>query len=162
MSRTIAVIASQGERFTSEIVEDDHGRVYFMADADIDCDGGSNPHHDPCWQPDTTLHHRGRPIDSETVPGIVVPPAILRGVKGVVLGCRARATNTRTGQSADAVVFDQGPTRKTGELSPALAKLIGINPNPNTGGEDAPVVLYELWPGEAAVVNGVTYALQPA
>ena len=163
-----------GEGFTSEIWQDSDGRVFFVADADIDCDGGSNPHHDPCWQRDTSLHfpRRGqpgsKPIDSERVPGIVVPPIIVTAVAGIVLGCRGRATKMRKRNglwqdiaSADAVVFDTGPTRKDGELTPALAKLLGIDPNPNTGGEDAAIIRYELWPGVPAVVDGLTYDLQP-
>lgn len=138
----------------------DDGSVFAVADFDVDCDGGSNPFHDPYWQSNTSLHHNGKPIDSETVSGIVVPGWLVRKVGPVVLGCSARATYLANMQSYPAVVFDTGPLTKSGEGSPYLAKKLGINPNPNNGGEDEPVVLYELWPGIPAVVDGVTYSLQ--
>lgn len=144
-----------------EIIEESDLRVHFVADADIDCDGGSNPFRDPCWQPDTTLHHGGKAIDAEAVPFIVVPPVIVKKTLGAVMGCRARATNTLTGACVDCVVADIGPTRKIGELSPAAAKAIGINANPVSGGEESRIILYELWPGTPATVRGVTYSLQP-
>jgi len=138
------------------------GHLSFIADADIDCDGGANPQHDPCWQRDTTLHHHGHPVDAERVPFIVVPPSIVRAVAPVVMGCQAKITNTLNGQSCLAVVADTGPAKKLGELSPAAARRLGINPNPNTGGESRPVILYELWPGQPATVDGESYQLQPA
>lgn len=152
----------KSEGYVSDVSEDANGRVHFMGDADIDCDGGSNPHHDPCWQPDTTLHLNGKPIDAETVPFIVVPPLIIKGVLGIVMGCLAQVTNTRNGKSCMAVVADSGPSKKIGEISPACAKAIGVDPNPNTGGEEKPVIFYELWPGKEAVINGITYPLQHA
>ena len=48
-------------------------------------------------------------VNSATVPFIAVPPSIIRGVAGVVLGCRAVVTNTRNGKTVEAVVVDQGP-----------------------------------------------------
>lgn len=138
----------------------DDGGVFAVADFDVDCDGGSNPFHDPYWQPNTSLHHNGKPIDSETVSGIVVPGWLVRKVGPVVLGCKARCTYLPNMKSYDAVVFDTGPLTKSGEGSPYLAKKLGINPDPNNGGEDEAVVLYELWPGVPAIVDGITYSLQ--
>jgi hypothetical protein len=158
--KLLATIQSKGEGYTSDVWEDADGRVHFMGDADIDCDGGSNPKHDPCWQGDTTLHHDGNPIDAESVPFIVVPPIIISSVLGVVLGCLAQVTNTRNGKSVLAVVADVGPSKKLGEISPACAKAIGVDADPNVGGEESPVISYELWPGKAAEVNGVLYSLQ--
>lgn len=145
-----------------EIKEDTDGRVEVVADADIDCDGGSNPHHDPCWQPDTLLHLHGHAIDAESVPYIVVPPLIVRETRGTVMGSQARVTHLENGRTCMAVVADLGPSRKIGELSPAAARLLGINPNPNTGGEERHIIRYELWPGLPAVVDGITYTLQHA
>lgn len=99
-------------------------------------------------------------VDAETVPFIVVPPQIIHGVAGIVLGCKGRITDTRTGRSVDVVVADSGPRSKDGEASIAAAKALGIAFSARTGGEDRPVFLYECWPGVPAVVNGVTYALQ--
>jgi hypothetical protein len=103
-------------------------------------------------------------VDAATVPFIAVPPMIIRGVAGVVLGCRCVVTNTRTGQSVDAVVADAGPSNNLGEISVACAKSIGVpigGTHPaNGGGAPSPSIHYQLFPGTAAVVNGVTYPLQ--
>ena len=107
-------------------------------------------------------------VDAATVPFVVVPPMIIRGVAGVVLGCRAVVTNTRNGKSVEAVVADGGPSTKLGEISLACAKAIGVpagegSAHPaNSGGIDEHVIHYRLFPGVAAVVNGVTYPLQPS
>ena len=99
-------------------------------------------------------------VDAETVPFIVVPPQIIRSVEGIVLGCKARITDTRTGRTVDCVVADSGPSRKDGEASIAAARALGVPSSPRSGGIDAPVFLYELWPDVPAVVAGVTYGLQ--
>jgi hypothetical protein len=135
-------------------------RAWWTAKAAIDCDGGSNPHHDPCWQPDTTLRFNGRSIDADVVPFIVVPPLIIQRTRGIVMGCKARASYR--GRSVDCVVADIGPRRKIGELSPAAAQAIGLDPNPNHGGTDSHEVTYEIFPSVPATVNGTTYKLQPA
>lgn len=145
-----------------DIFEDEYGKVHFIADADVDCDGsGGNPHNDPFFQDDTTLHQDGVALNAEVVPFIVVPPLIIKGVKGIVMGCQAKVFNGRTKMSTVAVVGDIGPTRKVGEVSCECARRLGLSGNPNTGGTDDPVILYELWPGQPAVVDGITYTLQP-
>lgn len=111
--------------------------------------------------PTKPLASPDRYLDSASVPFIVVPPLIVRGVPEIVLGSRAQITNLRNGRSILAVVADIGPTRKIGELSIAAAQALGIDANPRTGGESERVVLYELWPGVAATVNGITYPMQP-
>lgn len=144
-----------------DVIEEDV-RVFFIADADIDCDGpNGNPDSDPYWQDSTSLKHNGKSIDSYKVPGIVVSPLIIKGVKGIVLGCKARVTYRKTGLITDAVVYDIGPTRKIGELSVECAVRVGMPSNPNTGGEDSyDEVTYELWPGVPAEIDGITYELQ--
>jgi len=105
-------------------------------------------------------------VDSATVPFVVVPPMIIKGVAGVVMGCRAVVTNTKNGKSVEAVVADAGPSNKLGEISMACAKAIGVpagegTTHPaNSGGVDAHIIQYRLFPGVPAVVNGVTYPLQ--
>jgi len=114
-------------------------------------------------QPDGTVYPRTNPrgyVDAESVPFIVVPPAVVEGVAAVVLGCQARITDTRNGKSVDCVVADTGPKVKTGEASIAAAKALGVPSSARTGGEEKPVFTYDLWPGVPAVVNGVTYPLQ--
>ena len=99
---------------------------------------------------------------------MVVPPMIIKGVAGVVMGCRAVVTNTKNNKSVEAVVADGGPSNKLGEISLACAKAIGVPAGEgakhpaNSGGIDASshVIHYRLFPGVQAVVNGVTYPLQ--
>ena len=103
-------------------------------------------------------------VDSATVPFIAVPPVIIFGVAGIVLGCRCVVTNSRTGQSVEAVVADVGPPKHLGEISVACAKAIGVpigTTHPaSSGGAPSPTIHYQLFPGTAAVVNGVTYPFQ--
>jgi hypothetical protein len=105
-------------------------------------------------------------VDSATVPFIVVPPMIIKGVAGIVMGCRAIVTNSKNGKSVEAVVADGGPSNHLGEISVACAKAIGVptgTTHPaNGGGASSPDIHYRLFPGTAAIVNGVTYPLQPS
>lgn len=152
-----------GENFESKVFETSDGKVFFVGDFDVDCDGsGGNPLHDPYFQADTTLHWQGKALNAETTPFMVVPGWLPKSVGPIVLGCLGRATNLATGIQVDCVVGDLGPLKKTGEGSPALAKLLGINPNPNTGGEDNPIILFECWPGKAATIDGMEFELQKA
>jgi hypothetical protein len=145
-----------------QIIETTDRRVVFIADADIDCDGsGGNPDNDPYFQADTTLHYKGKALNAYEVPFVVVPPVVVKRTMGIVMGCHAFVTNLTTGKVTSAVVGDVGPSKKIGEISPACAEAIGVDPNPNTGGEAGFVVGYEILPGVAAGVNGVIYDLQP-
>jgi hypothetical protein len=103
-------------------------------------------------------------VDSATVPFIVVPPMIANGVSGIVLGCRCLVTNSKTGKTTEAVVADIGPSNHLGEISVACAKAIGVSTgtthSANGGGAASPTIRYQLFPGTAAVINGVTYPLQ--
>ena len=101
-------------------------------------------------------------VDSETVPYMVVPPLIIQKTKGIVMGCRCRVTNTQNGRVSEGVVADIGPRKKIGEVSIQMARELGIPESPRHGGEDSPIIRFELWPGVAALVNGVSYPLQSA
>jgi len=152
-------ITSKGEGYTADIFDCGDGGYIFTGDMDVDVDGSPNWRIDPCGQPDTTLHKDGEPINSDAVPGIVLPPECIKFVSDIVLGCKALVTYR--GRSSDAVVFDVGPHNKLGEGSAALARRLGINPDPNRGGVDSPEVTYRWWPGIPAVVDGLAYDLQP-
>lgn len=138
---------------------------------------------DPCpgaYVSATSLHLRGHDgsvlpdrspfkyVDSATVPFVVVPLTIIAGVQGIVMGCRAVVTNTDNGRSVEAVVADRGPSQKLGEISLACARAIGVPVNEaarhpaNSGGTDSHTIRYQLFPGTAAIVGGVTYPLQPS
>jgi hypothetical protein len=140
---------------------DQDGVIRFTADADIDSDGGPNVDNDPCWQPETTLKFNGKSINAQKVPFAVIPIGILNKVGPIGLGCKVIVTDTRNGRWAFGVLADLGPTRKVGEISPEMARRIGINPNSVRGGEDEKVIRYEIFIGVPAVVDGITYKLQP-
>ncbi len=154
--RTIATIDNEA------ITELSDGTVTYHAKAAIDTDGSGPLHGDPCAQRDTSLHWQGRALNADEDKYVVVPPAIIKGVKSAVLGCHANLTNTRTGLTTEAVVGDIGPKAKLGEISVACAKALGINSSPTSGGEDAHVVFYALKPGVPAVVDGKHYTLRPS
>lgn len=86
-------------------------------------------------------------LDSETVAYICVPPEIQNGVEGIVLGCKCIVFNRLTGKQAEGVVGDIGPRHKIGEISIEMARLLGINPSPRSGGEDRPMIDYMIYPG---------------
>lgn len=156
MSRIIATIENE------PIIEADDLSVSYRAKGAIDGDGIGPSHGDPDYQPETTLKHNGKSLNADVDKYVVVPPAIVQGVKGVVMGCQAHVINTLNGNQSYAVVGDIGPHKKLGEISIALAQALGIPPSPTTGGEERHVLRYTLRPGVAAVVDGVEYTLQPA
>lgn len=147
----------EGENITGN----DDGSITYKAKLAVDTDGSGPLHGDRCAQRDTSLHLDGKALNADEDRYIVVPPAILLGVQGVVLGCQAHVKNTRNGMETDAVVGDIGPHKKLGEASVATAKALGINPSPTSGGVDEHIVEYTIWPGRAAVVEGKEYHLQP-
>lgn len=143
-----------------KIVELDDSTVTYQAKFAVDADGSGSSHRDPDFQNDTSLHLSVGPLNSDTDKYIVVPPAIINGVKGIVLGCQAFVTNLSNGRTSDAVVGDIGPKKKIGEGSIALAEALGINPSPIRGGVDSHIIHYSIRPGVPASVDGKKYALQ--
>lgn len=151
-------ISSKGEGYVANVIRDDDGSEFFFGDFDVDVDGSPNWKQDPYGQSETTLQHEGKPINSDVVKGIVLPPECIKASKEMVLGCKAEASYR--GVTVPCVVFDVGPHFKLGEGSPAAARPLGINPDPNRGGVDEQEVLYRYWPGIPAVVDGIEYKLQ--
>lgn len=137
----------------------DDGRVHFTAHGRIDNDGTGPANGDPYHQ-NTTSYKPDLNADVDIF--IVVPPQIINAVSPIVLGCQARVFNPRNGKSTAAVVADVGPSHRLGEISTECARVLGIPSNPNTGGEDSPIIQYDLWPGLAATVGDKTYHLQPS
>lgn len=156
MSRIIATIENEN------ITENDDESVSFTSKAAIDSDGVGPHHGDRTAQDDTTYQP---PLNADVDRYIVVPPAIIHGVSGIVIGCQAHCLNTRNGQESDGVVGDVGPHIKLGEISCAMASAIGLNPSPVNGGIDAHVIQYTIWPGVPATAllpdgTDKTYQLQ--
>lgn len=143
-------------------MESDDFSVTFRAKAAIDGDGTGSSHSDPDFQGETSLKHNGQSLNSDEDKYIVVPPAVIQGVRGVVLGSQAHVLHTVTGVETYAVVGDIGPHAKLGEISIACARALGIPSSPTTGGEDRHVLRYTIRPGVPAVVDGKHYVLQPS
>jgi hypothetical protein len=87
----------------------------------------------------------GRYVNSEEIPYIVLPPAVMKKAS-IKKGDLAVVINKGNGKSSYAIFADVGPKSKIGEGSIALAKALGINKNPKTGGPHADVI-YLVFPG---------------
>lgn len=89
------------------------------------------------------VHSCRRYVDAETIPYIVLP----RGMPGTArLGDFALVMNLATGARCGAIWADIGPHGKLGEGSIALARALGIDASPRTGGCRAGI-LTVLFPG---------------
>jgi hypothetical protein len=132
--------------------------VFWEADMDIDCDGKSttvcNSTTDPSFgnQTSATDSH-GDPLDAAALPYVVIPLPSSRfnyATAGLALG------------SVIAVIYndhveygifgDEGPSSIIGEASHRMAELLGIDPDPATGGVDSGVA-YIAFTGTDAVVS---------
>jgi hypothetical protein len=98
-------------------------------------------------------YKRGDPqryVDSNAVIYIVLPGHWRAEAQGVVLGCRAKVEDIKTGKTAEAVVADFGPRAKLGEASIACARYFGVPSSPKNGGTDERRFIYSFWPGVPA------------
>lgn len=119
--------------------------VFWKADMDIDCDGrktkACNRRTDPYFLPETAFQSsRGEPLDSAALPHVVVPgPSKVwdyrkSGLTGGSVVAVVYRDRVRYG-----VIGDTGPTGIIGEASYAMAKTLGIDPDPSTGGAESGV-----------------------
>lgn len=92
-----------------------------------------------------------RYVDSETIPFIVLPSAVIRAT-GIYLGDLVLVTHTGTGVRCFAVFADGGPAGKIGEGSIALAKALGVASSPKYGGTSSRVLAYLGFPGSGSLV----------
>jgi hypothetical protein len=137
--------------------------VQFQAKMAVCCDGMKhNTYSDPCWNPETAYYNNGKFLNPNKVRYVVVPPLIIQSVDAIVLGSECDVFNTQNKTRTDAICGEVGPKDKLGEGSCALAQAVGLNPNPNHGGTEGHIILYTIYVGEAAVIDGVKYKLQPS
>jgi len=115
------------------------GVLFWKADMDIDCDGQVTTHcnigADAAFQPGTALSPGGKALAAETTPYVVIPQRSASfdyGRYGIKLG--AVAAIVYNGKVAFAVFGDTGPKEILGEASYRVAKMLGIDPDPSTGG----------------------------
>jgi N-acetylmuramoyl-L-alanine amidase len=142
------------------IYEKDDGKyVRFISDLDV-CNDGTGPSHgDPYFQSQTAYYNGGNYLNADTDKYLVIPPQIRKMVPPKVMGCQGRLTNLKTGVLHDAVTGEIGPDDKTGEAAYCLGKIVNPSITHNSG-DKALNYLYELWPGQAAEVDGVHYKLE--
>jgi hypothetical protein len=127
------------------------GAIYFTADMDIDCDGKSseacNKRADPTYQGSTAgVDSSGKPLDAARIPYVVVPGVSARWSyrsAGIEMGSVALVIYD--GKIEYGVVGDVGPASILGEASYAMAKSLGIDPDPARGGA-ASGVTYVIFP----------------
>ncbi|MEI8258137.1 MAG: glycoside hydrolase family 75 protein [Deltaproteobacteria bacterium] len=133
-----------------------NGAIFWQADMDIDCDGGSSAlcRSDPYYSPDTSAQtSTGLPLDASTLPFVVIPlPRTGFGyaMNGIRLGSVVAVIYR--GQLVFGVFGDEGPSTVIGEASNALATALGINGNPSTGGVDSGVT-YIIFTGATGAVT---------
>jgi hypothetical protein len=138
-------------------------RIEWVAKMAVCNDGTkANPEGDPHHCDETAYYNGGKFVDPYNVPYIVVPPLIIEGCDPTVLGCQGAIVNLKNGQSTPAGVFEIGPDEKLGEASCEAAGRVGLSSSPIDGGTDEHIILYAIWPGIAAVIDGITYKLQPS
>jgi hypothetical protein len=143
------------------IKEKDNGKyIRFISDLDVCNDGCGPSHGDPHYQSQTAYYNGGEYLNADVDKYIVIPPQVRSGVPAVVMGCQGRLTNLKSGVAHDAVTGEIGPSDKTGEAAYCLAKIVNPSVTHNSGDKERSY-LYEFWPGEAAVVDGKNYKLEP-
>ncbi len=132
---------------------------FWFGDADNDVDGSPYWKEDPSGQADTSLHLNGKPVNGDQFPFIVVPPQVINCTPEIVLGCVG--TMEYKGKDVACVVADTGPKSKIGEASPAALRALGLPaPHNGNGGLDTQEILFRIWPGVPAKINGVQFTLQ--
>lgn len=134
------------------------GAVFWKSDLDVDCDGKMTPQcnltTDPNYMSQTAASDSmGNPLDAANLPYVVVP--------GVSTRWSYRTAGLAMG-SVVAVVYqdhleygvlgDVGPVAYIGEASYKMAALLGIDPNPRTGGIGGGVA-YVAFTGTGAKVT---------
>lgn len=148
----------EGEAETLPICQGPGSILYWVSDLDVDCDGGRTATcmRDPAYMAETSIDGSdGLPIDAETVPFVVIPLPSARFTYGdheIALGQLALVTYGD--QWAIGVFADEGPDGILGEASYAMAQLLGVDPDPITGGADSGAT-FVIFTGASARIDHV-------
>ena len=119
--------------------------VFWKSDLDVDCDGkmsaACNLMTDPAYQNQTAAtDSQGMPLDAATLPYVVLPsPSTLWNFRMSGLAMGSVVAVIYQDHVEYGIAGDTGPTAIIGEASYRMAELLGINPDPSTGGADAGV-----------------------
>jgi hypothetical protein len=133
--------------------------VWWRADLDIDCDGEPsdicNVDTDPAFQPDTAARSStNEPLDATLVPYVVIPSVSERydfTKAGLEMGSVVLIIHGD--KIAYGILGDTGPDQIIGEASYKMAQLLGIDPDPATGGSSATNILFVAFKGKESVVK---------
>jgi Fungal chitosanase of glycosyl hydrolase group 75 len=134
------------------------GAVFWKADLDVDCDGKPstqcNKSTDAAYQPQTAANDSsGKPLDAVALPYVVVPqPGKRFDYKKSGLKLGSVVAVIYGGKIEFGIIGDTGPVDIIGEASYAMAKNLGINPNPSSGGVGSGVT-YIAFTGVSASVK---------
>ncbi|HUI92122.1 MAG TPA: glycoside hydrolase family 75 protein [Chitinivibrionales bacterium] len=145
------------------------GAVFFDADMDIDCDGsdngvcgGTDPSHQNLLSCDANVKcsvDNGGPIDAAGTPFYVLPVGspFDYASRGIAIGQLAAVINRKTNPVSIAYapfLDEDGVSQEIGEASAAMAQLLGVPNDPNTGGQDTGLV-YIVFRGPGARFTSV-------
>lgn len=134
--------------------------VYWKAELDVDCDGKMttqcNIDTDGAYQDQTAAtDSMGDPLDAAALPYVVIPgksPRFDYRMAGLAMGSVFAVIYNDQVQYG--VAGDIGPTAIIGEASYRMAELLGIDPDPSTGGTDDEVA-YIGFTGTTAIVDPI-------
>lgn len=134
------------------------GAVWWTSDMDIDCDGKQttqcNKQTDAAYQNQTAAtDSKGDPLDAAALPYVVIPGTSARfSYPSAGLKMGSVVAVLYNGKLEFGILGDVGPSNIIGEASYAMAKNLGIDPDPSTGGVDNGVT-YIAFTGTTAVVK---------
>jgi glycosyl hydrolase group 75 (putative chitosanase) len=134
-----------------------NGAVFWKADLDVDCDGIEtevcNAQTDGSYQNQTSAQtSTGDWLDASTLPYVVIPlPSDRWDYATADIDLGTVVAVIYQGHVEFGVFGDQGPREIIGEASYRMAQLLGIDPDPNTGGTDDEVVFIAFTGGDARV-----------
>ena len=119
--------------------------------AKIDTDGDPSAQgYDPNWNPQTSGHIDGQPVNSAEYAYVVMSQTQM-AASGAQIGDWAQVTNNATGQTVWARVEDVGPPGGTGEISEACATAVGIQFQKNSWTVGNPSVTVQVFSGTKSI-----------
>jgi hypothetical protein len=137
-----------------------NGAFFWTADMAIDCDGQKTTEcsttTDSTFSAQTSVvQSNGQPLIASELPYVVIPlPSTRFDYTKENIQPGALAIVLYENQVVYGVFGDEGPTGVIGEASYAMAKSLGLNPSPNSGGTSGKVT-YIVLTGKGAVVTPV-------
>lgn len=137
-----------------------NGAFFWTSSMNVDCDGkettACNGTTDPAYQSTTSFPQSdGAPLVASELPYVVIPlPSSRFDYRASDIRAGAVVIVMYNGAVAFGVFGDEGPSNLLGEASYAMAKALGIDPDPLTGGV-AHGVTYVVITGASAVVSPI-------